>query len=125
MVTAAAGSVGSAAGQIAKLRGARVVGIAGGTDKARKLVEHYGFDAGVDYRAADFRDQLKAATPDGVDVLFENVGGDVMEAAIARMNPQGPDRPVGHDLDLQRQGRHPLRLGADHGQAAQGRRAST
>ena len=89
VVTAAAGSVGSAAGQIAKLRGARVVGIAGGPDKARKLVEHYGFDAGVDYRAPDFRDQLKAATPDGVDVLFENVGGEVMEAAIARMNPRG------------------------------------
>ena len=89
VVTAAAGSVGSAAGQIAKLRGARVVGIAGGADKARKLVDHYGFDAGVDYRAPDFRDRLKAATPDGVDVLFENVGGEVMEAAIARMNPRG------------------------------------
>jgi NADPH-dependent curcumin reductase CurA len=89
VVTAAAGSVGSAAGQIAKLRGARVVGIAGGADKARKLVEEYGFDAGVDYRAEDFRAQLKIATPDGVDVLFENVGGEIMEAAIARMNPRG------------------------------------
>jgi NADPH-dependent curcumin reductase CurA len=89
VVTAAAGSVGSAAGQIAKIRGARVVGIAGGADKARKLVEHYGFDAGVDSRAPDFRDRLKAATPDGVDVLFENVGGEVMEAAIARMNARG------------------------------------
>jgi NADPH-dependent curcumin reductase CurA len=89
IVTAAAGSVGSAAGQIAKLKGARVVGIAGGPDKARALVDHYGFDAGVDYRAPDFRDQLKAATPDGADVLFENVGGEVMEAAIARMNPRG------------------------------------
>ena len=89
VVTAAAGSVGSAAGQIAKLRGARVVGIAGGEAKASKLVDHYGFDAGVDYRAPDFRDRLKAATPDGVDVLFENVGGEVMEAAIARMNARG------------------------------------
>ncbi|MGE0743276.1 MAG: NADP-dependent oxidoreductase [Hyphomonadaceae bacterium] len=89
IVTAAAGSVGSAAGQIAKLRGARVVGIAGGDDKARKLVEVYGFDAGVDYRAEDFRAQLKAATPDGADVLFENVGGDIMEAAIARLNARG------------------------------------
>src|SRR6185295_8361613 len=89
LVTAAAGSVGSAAGQIAKLKGARVVGIAGGPDKARTLVDRYGFDAGVDYRAPDFRDQLKAATPDGVDVLFENVGGAVMEAAIGRMNPRG------------------------------------
>ena len=89
VVTAAAGSVGSAAGQIATLRGARVVGIAGGADKARRLVEHYGFDAGVDYRAPDFRERLREATPDGVDVLFENVGGEVMEAAIARMNPRG------------------------------------
>jgi NADPH-dependent curcumin reductase CurA len=89
VVTAAAGSVGSAAGQIARLRGARVVGIAGGEEKARKLVDHYGFDAGVDYRAPDFRDRLKAATPGGVDVLFENVGGEVMEAAIARMNARG------------------------------------
>lgn len=89
IVTAAAGSVGSAAGQIAKLKGARVVGIAGGADKARKLADEYGFDAGIDYRAEDFRAQLKAATPDGADVLFENVGGEVMEAAIARLNPRG------------------------------------
>ena len=88
IVTAAAGSVGSAAGQIAKIKGARVVGIAGGADKARKLVEEYGFDAGVDYRAPDFRAQLKAATPDGADVLFENVGGEIMEAAITRLNPR-------------------------------------
>jgi NADPH-dependent curcumin reductase CurA len=89
IVTAAAGSVGSAAGQIAKLKGARVIGIAGGPDKARLLVERYGFDAGVDYRADDFREQLKAATPDGASVLFENVGGAVMEAAIQRLNPRG------------------------------------
>jgi NADPH-dependent curcumin reductase CurA len=89
IVTAAAGSVGSAAGQIAKLKGARVVGIAGGAEKARKLVDDYGFNAGVDYRAEDFRARLKAATPDGADVLFENVGGEIMEAAIARMNPRG------------------------------------
>jgi NADPH-dependent curcumin reductase CurA len=88
IVTAAAGSVGSAAGQIGKLKGARVVGIAGGAEKARKLVEEYGFDAGVDYRTEDFRAQLKAATPDGADVLFENVGGEVMEASIARLNPR-------------------------------------
>ena len=88
IVTAAAGSVGSAAGQIAKLKGAQVVGIAGGPDKARLLVERYGFDAGVDYRADDFREQLKAATPDGATVLFENVGGAVMEAAIQRLNPR-------------------------------------
>jgi NADPH-dependent curcumin reductase CurA len=89
VVTAAAGSVGSAAGQIGKLKGARVVGIAGGEEKARKLVDDFGFDVGVDYRAEDFRAHLKASTPEGVDVLFENVGGEIMEAAIARMNPRG------------------------------------
>jgi NADPH-dependent curcumin reductase CurA len=89
IITAAAGSAGSAAGQIGKIKGARVVGIAGGADKARVLVEEYGFDVGVDYRAGDFRAQLKAATPDGADVLFENVGGEIMEAAIARLNPRG------------------------------------
>lgn len=89
VITAAAGSVGSAAGQIAKLRGAHVVGIAGGPEKARMLVDHYGFDAGVDYRSDEFREQLKAATPNGVDVLFENVGGEIMEAAMARMKPLG------------------------------------
>lgn len=89
VITAAAGSVGSAAGQIAKLRGAHVIGIAGGSEKARMLVDHYGFDAGVNYRADDFREQLKAATPNGVNVLFENVGGEIMEAVIARMNPRG------------------------------------
>jgi len=89
LVTAAAGAVGSAAGQIAKIRGARVIGIAGGPGKARKLVEEFGFDAGLDYRAPDLVAQLKAATPKGVDVLFENVGGKIMEAAISRMNPLG------------------------------------
>jgi len=86
IVTASAGSVGSAAGQIAKIKGARVVGIAGGAEKARKLVDDYGFNAGVDYRAGDFLTQLKAATPNGADVLFENVGGEIMEAAISRLN---------------------------------------
>ncbi|QGN55689.1 NADP-dependent oxidoreductase [Novosphingobium sp. Gsoil 351] len=89
VVTAAAGSVGSAAGQIAKLRGARVVGVAGGSDKVRMLVERYGFDAAVDYRADDFAEQLRATTREGIDVLFENVGGAVMETAIARMNARG------------------------------------
>ncbi|MBO9698399.1 MAG: NADP-dependent oxidoreductase [Sphingopyxis sp.] len=88
IVTAAAGSVGSAAGQIARLKGARVVGIAGGPAKAAKLVSDFGFDAGIDYRADDFADQLKAATPRGADVLFENVGGAIMEACTARLNPR-------------------------------------
>lgn len=85
VVSAAAGSVGSIAGQIAKIQGARVVGIAGGVDKCRYLVDELGFDAAVDYKAADFRQQLKAATPEGVHVNFENVGGEVMRAVLSRM----------------------------------------
>ena len=85
VVSAAAGSVGSIAGQIGKIHGARVVGIAGGVDKGRYLVDELGFDAAVDYKAADFKQQLKAATPDGVHVNFENVGGEVMRAVLSRM----------------------------------------
>jgi NADPH-dependent curcumin reductase CurA len=85
VVSAAAGSVGSIAGQIGKIMGARVVGIAGGTDKCRYLTEELGFDAAVDYKADDFKQQLKAATPDGVHVNFENVGGEVMRAVLSRM----------------------------------------
>lgn len=85
VVSAAAGSVGSIAGQIGRIMGARVVGIAGGTDKCRHLVDHLGFDAAVDYKSTEFKQQLKAATPDGVHVNFENVGGEVMRAVLSRM----------------------------------------
>ncbi|TPG48824.1 NADP-dependent oxidoreductase [Rhodanobacter glycinis] len=85
VVSAAAGSVGSIAGQIGKIMGARVVGIAGGADKCRYLTDELGFDAAVDYKAADFKQQLKAATPDGLHVNFENVGGEVMRAVLSRM----------------------------------------
>ena len=86
VVSAAAGAVGSVAGQIAKRDGARVVGIAGGPEKGRVLTERLGFDATVDHRAEDWREQLKAATPDGIDVDFENVGGELMDAVFARLN---------------------------------------
>jgi NADPH-dependent curcumin reductase CurA len=86
VVSAAAGAVGSVAGQLAKADGARVVGIAGGPDKCRLLTEELGFDAAVDYRADDWFAQLKAATPDGIDVDFENVGGVIMDAVFARLN---------------------------------------
>jgi NADPH-dependent curcumin reductase CurA len=86
VVSAAAGAVGSVAGQLAKIQGARVVGIAGGPEKCALLVDALGFDAAVDYKAPDWRDRLKAATPDGIDVDFENVGGEVMEAVFARLN---------------------------------------
>jgi NADPH-dependent curcumin reductase CurA len=86
VVSAAAGAVGSVVGQIAKLNGCRAVGIAGGPDKCKWIVEELGFDAAVDYKAADWREQLEAVTPDGIDVNFENVGGEIMEAVMARMN---------------------------------------
>ena len=86
VVSAAAGAVGSIAGQLAKADGARVVGIAGGPEKCALLTEQLGFDAAVDHRAADWAAQLAAATPNGIDVDFENVGGDIMDAIFARLN---------------------------------------
>jgi NADPH-dependent curcumin reductase CurA len=86
VVSAAAGAVGSAAAQIAKIKGARVVGIAGGSEKCAMLTDQLGLDAAVDYKAPDWHAQLVAATPDGIDVDFENVGGQVMEAVFARLN---------------------------------------
>jgi NADPH-dependent curcumin reductase CurA len=86
VVSAAAGAVGSVAAQIAKLDGARVVGIAGGPEKCAILTERLGLDAAVDHRAADWREQLVAATPDGIDVDFENVGGEIMDAIFTRLN---------------------------------------
>ena len=86
VVSAAAGAVGSVAGQLAKADGARVVGIAGGPDKCALLTDQLGFDAAVDHRADDWAAQLVAATPNGIDVDFENVGGDIMDAIFARLN---------------------------------------
>ncbi|WP_229052892.1 NADP-dependent oxidoreductase [Aeromicrobium sp. Leaf350] len=89
VVAAAAGPVGSAVGQIARAKGARAVGIAGGAEKVKILRDVYGFDEALDHRAPDFVEQLKAATPDGVDVYFENVAGTVGEAVVRRMNTYG------------------------------------
>ena len=86
VVSAAAGAVGSVAVQMAKIKGARVVGIAGGPEKCALLTEQLGADAAVDHRASDWHDQLVAATPDGIDVDFENVGGDIMDAIFTRLN---------------------------------------
>jgi NADPH-dependent curcumin reductase CurA len=80
VVSAASGAVGSLVGQIAKIKGCRVVGIAGGADKVRHLTESYGFDVGVDYRAADVEAKLRSACPDGLDIYFDNVGGRVRDA---------------------------------------------
>lgn len=86
-VSAASGAVGSAVGQIAKIKGARAVGIAGGPAKCRYVIDELGFDACVDYKAPNFVADLEAATPKGVDVYFENVGGAVLDAVIPRFNP--------------------------------------
>jgi len=86
LVSAAAGAVGSVVGQIAAIKGCRTVGIAGGPDKCRYLLEELGFDAAVDRKAEDWQDQLVRATPDGIDVNFENVGGEIMNAVMKRMN---------------------------------------
>ncbi len=87
VVAAAAGPVGATVGQIAKLKGCRVVGIAGGADKCAHVVENLGFDACIDHRADDFSAQLASACPEGIDVYFENVGGKVLYAVLPLLNP--------------------------------------
>ncbi|MFJ8647371.1 NADP-dependent oxidoreductase [Streptomyces sp. NPDC093546] len=89
-VSGAAGAVGSQVGQLAKLRGAsRVIGSAGSDDKVKLLTEEYGFDAAFNYKNGPVAEQLKAAAPDGIDVYFDNVGGEHLEAAISRLNVHG------------------------------------
>jgi NADPH-dependent curcumin reductase CurA len=85
VVSGAAGAVGSAVGQIAKIKGCRVVGIAGGADKCRMLVEELGFDAAIDYKSEDVKAALKTHCPGGIHVYFDNVGGEILDAALARL----------------------------------------
>jgi NADPH-dependent curcumin reductase CurA len=87
VVSAASGAVGSVVGQIARLKGCRAVGIAGGPAKCGYVVKELGFDACVDYKAGRLNDDLKAALPKGIDCYFENVGGEILDAALRRMNP--------------------------------------
>ncbi|ACG78033.1 zinc-containing alcohol dehydrogenase superfamily [Phenylobacterium zucineum HLK1] len=89
VVSAAAGSVGSIVGQIARIQGCRVIGIAGGAEKGRWLTDELGFDAAVDYKAADFKRQLREAVGEGIDVYFDNVGGEVFEACLFGMKTFG------------------------------------
>ncbi|HET9031758.1 MAG TPA: zinc-binding dehydrogenase, partial [Dokdonella sp.] len=86
VVAAASGAVGSVVGQIAKLKGCRVVGVAGGEKKCRYVVDELGFDACIDHRASDFAAQLKAACGNGIDVYFESVGGAVFDAVLPLLN---------------------------------------
>ncbi len=85
VVSGAAGAVGMVVGQVAKIKGCRVVGIAGGTDKCRYLVEELGFDAAIDYKHEDVRIALRQHCPKGIDVYFDNVGGEILDIALAQL----------------------------------------
>ncbi|WP_020672870.1 NADP-dependent oxidoreductase [Amycolatopsis nigrescens] len=85
VVSGAAGAVGSVTGQIAKIHGCRVVGIAGGAEKCRLLTDELGFDAAIDYKAEDVKAALREHAPDGVDVYFDNVGGDILDTVLTRL----------------------------------------
>jgi len=85
VVSGAAGAVGGVAGQIAKIRGCRAVGIAGGAEKCRHVTEDLGFDAAVDYKTQDVASELRRHCPDGIDVYFDNVGGETLDAALAQL----------------------------------------
>jgi len=87
VVTAASGAVGSVVGQLARIRGCRAVGIAGGTVKCAYVTGELGFDACVDYKAGNLYSDLKAAAPGGIDVVFENVGGEIFDTELLLMNP--------------------------------------
>jgi NADPH-dependent curcumin reductase len=89
VVSAAAGAVGSIVGQIGKIQGCRVVGIAGGPKKCQWLLEELGFDAAIDYRNNDLENALTRACPNGVDMQFENVGGSIMDSVFSRLNQNG------------------------------------
>ncbi len=85
VVSGAAGAVGSVVGQVAKIKGCRAIGIAGGADKCRLLTEELGFDAAIDYKSTDVKAALKEHCPKGIDVYFDNVGGEILDAALARL----------------------------------------
>ena len=89
VVSGAAGATGSVVGQIAKLKGCRVVGIAGSDDKCRWLTEELGFDVAINYRTENVAKTLKESCPNGIDVFFDNVGGEILEAALANLALRG------------------------------------
>ncbi len=85
LVSGAAGAVGSVVGQIAKIKGARVIGIAGGAEKCAWLTDELGFDVAIDYKSQDVRLALRQLAPDGIDIFFDNVGGEILDAAMTRL----------------------------------------
>ena len=89
MVSGAAGATGSVVGQIAKIKGCRVIGIAGGPDKCAWIKDELGFDAAIDYRAEDVEKRLRELCPNGIDVYFDNVGGAILDAALANLAMRG------------------------------------
>jgi NADPH-dependent curcumin reductase len=89
VVSAAAGATGSIAGQIGKIRGCRVIGIAGTDEKCKWIKDELGFDAAINYKHPDWKEKLADATPDGVDINFENVGGPILHAVLDRLNLHG------------------------------------
>ncbi len=99
VVSGAAGSVGSIVGQLAKAEGLRVIGVAGGAEKCAWLVDELGFDGAIDYKAGNLNDQLEALTPDGIDIYFENTGGEIQNLVFARMNAHGRIVVCGHIAD--------------------------
>lgn len=107
VVAAASGAVGSVVGQIARIKGLRVIGIAGGPEKCRYVRDELGFDDCLDYKSGDLSEKLKAACPDGIDIYFENVGGDVTRAVAPLLNPGARVPICGYisnynDLDITR-----------------------
>lgn len=88
VVAAASGAVGSVVGQVAKIKGLRVVGVAGGADKCRYVVDELGFDACIDHKSPDFAEELAHACPKGIDIYYENVGGKVFDAVVPLLNPK-------------------------------------
>jgi NADPH-dependent curcumin reductase CurA len=89
VVSGAAGATGSVVGQIAKIKGCRAIGVAGGAEKCRWLTDEAGFDAAVDYKSEDVQARLKELCPQGIDIFFDNVGGDILDAALARLAMRG------------------------------------
>jgi NADPH-dependent curcumin reductase len=87
VVSAASGAVGSVVGQLAKIKGCRAVGIAGGPEKSSYVVDELGFDACIDYKAGRLKEDLARETPDGIDIYFDNVGGEILDTVLRRLNP--------------------------------------